>query len=232
MSKVIGIFGESGSGKTTSLRNLDPSTTLYIDCDKKGLSWKGWRNGYIRKENYFQTDIYSSVMTLLRRVNGEKPEKFDTPEDEKKWKDGLKRWLSYKTVVIDTLNGIMVGEEMRNLKVTGYGKWTDLADHVWGILDYALTMRDDINVIILCHSETLSDDNGVVKIRIKTNGRKLEKLVPESKLTTLLYSVRKEGKYKFVTAMDNCTAKVPMGAFEEDEIDNDIVEVIKALEEY
>ena len=38
MAKVIGIMGESGSGKTTSLRNLDPATTFYIDCDKKGLS--------------------------------------------------------------------------------------------------------------------------------------------------------------------------------------------------
>ena len=41
MAKVIGIMGESGSGKTTSCRNLDPSTTYYIDCDKKGLNWKG-----------------------------------------------------------------------------------------------------------------------------------------------------------------------------------------------
>ena len=42
MSHVICIAGESGTGKTTSMRNLDPNTTLYIDCDKKGLSWKGW----------------------------------------------------------------------------------------------------------------------------------------------------------------------------------------------
>ena len=43
MSKVIAIMGESGAGKTTSMRNLDPTTTFYIDCDKKGLSWKGWK---------------------------------------------------------------------------------------------------------------------------------------------------------------------------------------------
>ena len=47
MSKVIGIMGESGSGKTTSMRNLDPKTTFYIDCDKKGLSWKEWRKQYM-----------------------------------------------------------------------------------------------------------------------------------------------------------------------------------------
>lgn len=35
MSKVICIAGESGSGKTTSMRNLDPKTTYYIDADCK-----------------------------------------------------------------------------------------------------------------------------------------------------------------------------------------------------
>ena len=37
MAKVIGVIGESGAGKTTSLRNLDPQTTFYIDCDKKRI---------------------------------------------------------------------------------------------------------------------------------------------------------------------------------------------------
>ena len=46
MSRILGIMGESGSGKTTSMRNLDPKTTYYLDCDKKGLSWKGWKNQY------------------------------------------------------------------------------------------------------------------------------------------------------------------------------------------
>ena len=60
MAKVIGIMGESGSGKTTSMRNLDPSTTFYIDCDKKGLSWKGWRKVYsVENKNYFATDSIS-----------------------------------------------------------------------------------------------------------------------------------------------------------------------------
>ena len=40
------------------------------------------------------------------------------------------------------------------------------------------------------------------------------------------------GKYKFETQANNSTAKTPMGAFEEFEIDNDIVTVIKALEEF
>lgn len=215
MAKVIGVIGESGSGKTTSMRNLDPKTTFYIDCDKKGLSWKGWKKQFNGDaKNFIQTDIPTTVMQILKHVN-----------DDDQYKH-------IKTVVIDTINGVMVAEEMRNAKVNGFGKWTDLAQYVWSIFDYCLTMRDDLNVIILAHSITDTDDNGVVFTHIRTNGRKLEKIVLESKLTTVLLALCKDGKYIFKTAADRSSVKTPMGSFSSDEIDNDIVKVIKALEEF
>ena len=125
MAKVIGVIGESGAGKTTSLRNLDPQTTFYIDCDKKGLNWKGWRKQYSAEgnpPNYFQTDNPSTVQNLLKKIN----------EQENMRK--------FNTVVIDTINGIMVAEEMRNVKVQGYGKWTDLAAYIYDIIDFSLLM--------------------------------------------------------------------------------------------
>ena len=110
--------------------------------------------------------------------------------------------------------------------------WSDLAKDGWAIVNKALELRDDLTVIILAHSETISDDNGIIRTRIKTNGRKLEKLVLESKMTTVVWAVRQDGKYKFILSADNSTAKVPLGAFETDEIENDITIVLKALEEY
>lgn len=215
MAKVIGVMGESGSGKTASCRNLDPKTTYYFDCDKKGLNWKGWRNQYNEAaNNFFQTDMPTSVLKILKNINDSENAKH------------------IKTIVIDTINGIMVSEEMRNIKVQGYGKWTDLASYIWGIIDYALTMRDDLTVVLIAHSETISDDNGIVFTRIKTNGRKLDKIVLESKLTTVLLAECKDGKYIFHTHGDRSSVKTPLGAFEEDEVPNDITVVIKALEEY
>lgn len=215
MAKVIGVMGESGSGKTASCRNLDPKTTYYFDCDKKGLNWKGWRNQYNEAaNNFFQTDMPTSVLKILKNINDSENAKH------------------IKTIVIDTINGIMVSEEMRNIKVQGYGKWTDLASYIWGIIDYALTMRDDLTVVLIAHSETISDDNGIVFTRIKTNGRKLDKIVLESKLTTVLLAECKDGRYIFHTHGDRSSVKTPLGAFEEDEVPNDITVVIKALEEY
>ena len=126
----------------------------------------------------------------------------------------------------------MVAEEMRNAKVQGFGKWSDLAQYVWEIFEYALTMRDDITVIILAHSITDTDDNGIVFTHIRTNGRKLEKIVLESKLTTVLLAECKDGNYIFHTRADRSTVKTPIGAFSQDEIPNDVTAVIKALEEY
>lgn len=218
MAKVIGVMGESGAGKTTAMRNLPPKSTFYMDCDKKGLNWKDWRKQYSEdQKNYWKSDSFSTISQLLDKIDSEE------------------QFKQIKYIVIDTLNGLMVAEEMRILAMQSGDKrsaWSDLAQNGWAIINKALAMRDDLTVIILCHSETISDDNGIIRTRIKTNGRKLEKLVLESKMTTVIWSVRQDGKYKFILSADGSTCKVPLGAFETDECDNDIMLVIKALEAY
>lgn len=218
MAKVIGVMGESGSGKTTSMRNLPPKETFYFDCDGKGMNWKGWKAQYSQdKKNYWRSDSFSIVSQIMDKID----------KDE--------QCKNIKYVVIDTINGMMVAEEMRILAMSSGDKrsaWSDLAQNGWAIINKALAMRDDLTIIILCHSETISDENGIIRTRIKTNGRKLEKLVLESKMTTVIWSVRQDGKYKFILSADGSTCKVPLGAFEDSEIDNDIMLVIDALKDF
>lgn len=215
MSKVICIMGESGSGKTTSMRNLDPATTYYIDCDKKGLSWKGWKAQYNKENsNYFKTDNQNTVLKLLHSINeGEKARHI-------------------KTVVVDTINGIMVADEMRRSKEKGFDKWLDLACAIYDIVDFALTMRDDLSVIFVAHTQTDHDDNGYMFTRIKTSGKKLDKITLESKFPVVLLAKVVDGKHVFETKANFSTAKTPLGAFDNNYIDNDISEVLKVLEEF
>ena len=215
MSHVICIAGESGTGKTTSMRNLDPNTTLYIDCDKKGLSWKGWKQQFSgEKKNYLVTDFPQVALQALRKVNEQ---------------DSMKH---IRVVVVDTLNGLMVADEMRRTKEKGYDKWQDLAQSIYDLVDYSLTMRDDVTVVFVAHTQTDHDDNGYMFTRIKTSGRKLDKITLESKFSTVLLSKCIDGRYVFETQANFSTVKSPMGAFSEKEIDNDITAVIEALKEY
>lgn len=215
MSKVICVMGESGSGKTTSMRNLNPQSTCYIDCDKKGLSWKGWKKQYnTENKNYLCTDKQNTVLAMMERIN--------TRPD----------YAHIKTVVVDTINGIMVADEMRRSKEKGYDKWLDLACAIYDIVDYALTMRDDLTVIFVAHTQTDHDDNGYMFTRIKTSGKKLDKITLESKFPTVLLAKVIDGKHVFETKANFSTAKAPLGAFETDAIDNDMIEVLKALEDF
>ena len=233
MAKVICIMGESGSGKTTSLRNLPPAETFYIDADGKGMSWRGWAKDYsVENGNYVRTDDPNNILRMMMIVNGEnilqmtdpktgKPLVIDNPQTQ------------FKFLVIDTINAVMVAEEMRRSKEKGYDKWMDLAMSVYSIVKYAGKLRNDLTVILLAHTETVAEDNGYMLTRIATSGRKLQKIKLETMLNTVLLSKATESGYQFITHSDgSTTAKTPMGAFEQDVIDNDIQIVLDALKEY
>lgn len=222
MANVIGIMGESGAGKTTSLENLDPKTTFIINTDKKPLPFpKKLREQYKQdgtKTNYWVTDEQGLVLNLLHKINEQ---------------ENMKH---IKVVVVDTLNGIMIADESRRRATKSYDKWADLAWAVYDIIDYALTMRDDLTVVFTAHVQLDRDDDGYKFAHIKTSGKKLDKIGIESKLTTVLYAKAipdgDDVKYVFETKALNSTAKTPKGAFQDAEIPNDMAAVIKRLEEF
>ena len=207
-------MGESGSGKTTAMRTLLPDETYYIDCDGKGLSWKGWRQQYnAEKKNYFQSDDQNKILTVMKGINEKRPE--------------------IKNIVIDTANSIMIADERRRSKEKTYDKWADLAWAVYDIATTASRLRDDLNVIVLFHTQTDTDDvTGDKFVRILTNGKKLNKIGLEKYFTTVLYSKSTDDGFVFETKAKNSTAKVPLGAFETETVSNDMQSVLNALKEY
>lgn len=195
------------------MRNLPPAETYYIDCDRKGLSWKGWRNQYnSESKNYKATDDPKVIEHLIKGISEKAP--------------------AIKYVVVDTINGIMVGDEMRRMKEKGYDKWIDLAQCIWDLVDSASFYRDDLTIFFCAHTQTERDDSGFFFTRIKTSGKKLDKITIESKFTTVLIAKCVDGNYIFETRAKNSTCKTPMGAFSEETIENDIMIVIKTLEEF
>lgn len=215
MSRAIAVMGESGSGKTTAMRTLNPKKTYYIDCDGKGLSWKGWRQQYNKDNvNYYRSDNQDNILAVMKKISAEKPE--------------------IENIVIDTANSIMVADEFRRMKEKGYDKWQDLAMSVYKITTTASTLRDNLNVIILFHVQIEKDETtGRQFTRILTNGKMLNKVGLEKYFTTVLLSRRDDnGEYIFETKTNNSTVKTPLDAFEKDQIPNDMQAVLDMLKEY
>jgi ABC-type dipeptide/oligopeptide/nickel transport system ATPase component len=69
------LIGESGSGKSTSIENLNPGETFIINVKNKPLPFKGWKSNYVpfSKENpngnYIGTDNPSTMLNVMQHVS-------------------------------------------------------------------------------------------------------------------------------------------------------------------
>lgn len=210
MAKMILVMGEPASGKTVSLRNIPKNELYYVDCDKKGLNYKGWKNDFnTEKKNYYRGNDGEQIAKLMLAVSEKR-------ED-------------IKYIAIDTINSIMIADEMRRSKDKNFDKWVDLASCIFNLINIVPDLRDDLTVIFVGHTQT--DDEGFT--RLLTNGKKLNKIGLEKYFDTVLIAKNNDGKYVFETTSPNSTARVPMGSYEgEQYIENDLYEIIKELKEY
>lgn len=210
MAKMLLVMGEPASGKTVSLRNIPKNELYYIDCDKKGLNYKGWKEDFnAEKKNYFRSNNGEDIAKCMLGISEKR-------ED-------------IKYIAIDTINSIMIADEMKRSKDKNFDKWVDLASCIFNLINIVPDLRDDLTVIFIGHTQT--DDEGFT--RLLTNGKKLNKIGLEKYFDTVLIAKNNDGKYVFETTSPNSTARVPMGCYEgEQYIENDLYEIIKELKEY
>lgn len=209
MSIVTMVLGESGTGKTTSLRNFSPAETLLIQAIRKPLPFRssGWT--YFSKENTkgncFVSDDKDSIISLMHKTGR-------------------------KIIVLDDVQYIMANQFMRRSHETGFQKFTDIGKDIWEILNSASSLHENVRVYLLWHNQT--DDTGHSKA--KTIGKLLdEKITIEGMVSIVLKTVVVNGNYLFATRNSgHDTTKSPVGLFDTETIENDLASVDTAIAEY
>jgi len=212
MSIATAIIGNSGTGKTASLRDLDPEKVLFIQTIKKPLPFKGdWQlfNSETKKGTVYRTDNSDYICAGISKAES----------------------IGKEIVIIDDFQYLMSNEFMRRSQEKGYDKFNDIGRHGWDVMNAAVNAPDSLRVYILCHSAC--DDYGQ-NVRMKTVGKMLdEKIVLEGMLSIVLRTKVIDGKYLFTTQNDgNDTVKTPMGMFSSAAIENDLAQVDKTICEY
>lgn len=192
------ILGESGSGKSASLRNFKEGEVGIINVSSKPLPFK-------TKLKPFNSDNYMQIEAVIKKAKT-------------------------KSIVIDDAQYLQANEYMRNAKVQGYQKFTDIALNFWTLVQMVIKdLPDDVIVYFLGHIET--DANG--KEKFKTIGKMTDNYSVEGMCTIVLKTLVRDGKYLFTTQTNGMdTVKSPMGMFSETEIDNDLKAVDQTIRKY
>ena len=203
MATAVLIMGESGSGKSASLRNFAPNEISVFNVTSKPLPFKQGKTKIPKIDNATYTDIATALA---------KPNK--------------------RAYVIDDAGYLLSFEMFKRANETGYGKFTDMAKNFFDMLDFINTqLPSDVIVYITMHTEDDSEMHKVkVKTIGKMLDQNLK---IEGLFSIVLRAVQTEDGYKFVTRDDMIsTAKSPIGMWDEDMIDNDLKAVDTTIREY
>ncbi len=203
------ILGHSGSGKTTSLRNLDPENTLLLQVVKKSLPFRSKNWLPYNKENP-KGSIYHTGPDSQKIIN-------------------IMNKTDKQVIVIDDFQYLMSFELMNRTSERGFDKFTDIAKHAFDVCEAATQLGGDKVIYILCH--LTSDEQNE---RMKTIGKMLdEKIVLEGMFTIVLKTVVTNGVYEFSTTNSGSdTVKTPLEMFENQRIPNDLKIVTEAILNY
>ena len=201
------ILGESGSGKSASLRNFKKGDVGVMNVAGKPLPFKTDIVPYnvSKKAKEKNTDRYTLVKSVIKKS-------------------------SVNAFVIDDSQYLMAFDSFDKAKETGYGKFTDMAVSFEKLIEFCINeIEDDKTVYFLHHCETT--DTG--KQKAKTIGKMLDsQLTIEGLFAIVLFCVPDGQTHKFITQSDGTTtAKSPMEMFET-EIDNDLKFVDERIREY
>jgi hypothetical protein len=212
--------GPTGTGKSTSIKHLDPKETYIINVAKKELPFKGADKLYnADNKNYKEVDDANEITRLLKTISEKAPH--------------------IKNIIIEDSNYIMGFNLMEKATETGFTKFTLMARDMVDLFRTTRKLRDDLKVFYFSHPETVEDGGEIIGYKIKTAGKMIDSQIGlEGLLTICLYTHVEETKdgtctYHFITnRFKKYPAKSPDGMFNEIKIPNNLKIVAETIDEY
>ena len=224
MANIIMLLGKSGTGKSTSIKGLDPKETVVINVLGKRLPFKGSNSLYNKEnKNLFQRDTYTDIISLIQNISD--------------------KAANVKNIILDDFIYVMRKEYFSRAKETGYGKYTELAQHFQQIISTCEKLRDNLTVFMILHSEDVQSDKVTTGYKVSTVGNLVDncynplEVVPMVLYSSVKYDDKGNIEYGFYThrckeGVVEIPAKTPDEMFEEDFIPNDLGYVVKKMNEY
>lgn len=224
MGKILIVLGPTGSGKSRSVKNLNPEETMVINVLKKDLPFRGSSSMYsMDKKNMVSLSDWDKITTFITNVSNGMPH--------------------IKNLIIDDSRFIMEKEFMKRAKETGYTKFTELAQHFQTIIEAAENARTDLKVVLIMHDDDVVNDKIIVSKKVKLVGKMVEDHYnPIEVVSICLYckpTFDKNDKpvFQFFTQKAlidgvEIPAKTPEEMFATETIPNDLDLVFKAIDEY
>jgi hypothetical protein len=221
-SKLVGIVGATGTGKSTSIKHLNPEETYIFNVAKKELPFKGSEKLYNKeKGNYKEIDDANDISRGLKAISE------------------LEKFKHIKNIIIEDSNYIMGFSMVAKATETGFTKFSVMAKDMVDLFRTARQLRNDITVFYLTHPEEIMDGQDIVGYKIKTAGKLIDnQVLLEGLLTVCLYTSVEENKdgtvkYQLITnRFRKIPAKSPDGMFSELKIPNDLQLVADTLTNY
>ena len=229
MARAILIIGEPGTGKTRSIKGLNPAETIIIKPNSKDLPFRGAAKNYIPGKNSF------TVPRLKALIKDKKI----TQHGVNTMLEAINNMPHVKNVVIEDLTHFFTKRVVDEINTKGYDKWTQLAaDTKTGIIDKETTLRPDLNLIVIGHVSAVTDASGATSIGIQTPGKLMDNTIKIPSYFTYVFHTfvdqdeQSNTRYRFLTNKDGTReAKTPEEMFPK-YIDNNLQTVIDGIVQY
>jgi len=209
MKPNIIIAGPSGSGKSSSMRNLDPKTTAVINTERKQLPFKNakeFMNVPVKSVSEFHSALDKAMSS----------DKVDT-------------------IIIESFTSLIeIIFREADIRYKGFDVWSYYNKEIDKILDKS--KNSDKYVVFTAIDGVYDGDNGVEERYVAVDGNRWKKRVEKEFVVCLFTDTRKTDdgvSYRFRTnTTGRDSAKSPMGMFENLHIENCLKEVIDKCELY